>query len=99
MSRRLAVLAALTAACVAGPALAQEAAEPEATRVDDVVVSGTTLRRQVQVFVTAVTAPPRGHGPARWNAQTGVCVSVVNLRREAAQVIADRCRRWLPIWD
>lgn len=90
MSRRLAVLAALTAACLAGPALAQEATEPEATRVDDVVVSGTTLRRQVQVFVTAVTAPPRGHGPARWNAQTGVCVGVVNLRREAAQVIADR---------
>ncbi len=87
-SRSFLAVAALT--CFAVPVAAQETPDQEVTRVEDVVVEGTTLRRQVQVFVAAVTEPPRGHGPARWRETSGVCVGVFNLRRETAQAIADR---------
>ncbi|HEX8660555.1 MAG TPA: hypothetical protein VF686_01725 [Brevundimonas sp.] len=62
------------------------AAEP--TQVDDVLVTGRPLREMVENFVDAVVEPPRGRGPARWDRK--VCVGVVNLRREPAQIIIDR---------
>ena len=63
-------------------------ATPAATHLEDVVVNGRSLRETVEAFVDDVTAPPPGHGPARWNRR--VCVGVVNLRRDAAEVVIDR---------
>lgn len=76
---------------LAGAAAAQDRpTEPEATRVDDIVVRGEPLRDQVSTFVDDVIEPPRGRGIARWSDRGGVCVGVVNLRPEAAQAMADR---------
>ncbi len=76
------------------PAWGQDPPEPEPTQLDDVIVegslSGIPLREQVATFVDSVTAPPPGRGPARWHDLAGVCVGVVNLRRDAAQAMADR---------
>ena len=69
---------------VAGPCLAQ--AVP--TQLEDIVVEGRALPDAVGQFVDEVIAAPRDRGPARWASR--VCVGVVNLRLEAAQVIADR---------
>lgn len=77
-----------------GPTWGQDPPEPEPAELDDVLVqgslSGVPLRRQIETFVDAVTAPPPGRGPARWHELAGVCVGVVNLRRDAAQAMADR---------
>jgi hypothetical protein len=82
---------ALVGLCLSAQSVqAQDPVDPEPTRVDDIVVQGAPLRDQVATFVDAVTAPPRGRGPARWSARAGVCVGVANLEREAAQVMADR---------
>ena len=62
--------------------------EPPATAVEDVVVNGRSLRQTVEAFVSEVTSPPPGHGPARWDRR--VCVGVVNLRQTAAQTLIDR---------
>ena len=62
--------------------------EPPATAVEDVVVNGRSLRQTVEAFVSEVTAPPPGHGPARWDRR--ICVGVVNVRQEAAQIVIDR---------
>ncbi|MBX9576184.1 MAG: hypothetical protein K2X07_11150 [Caulobacteraceae bacterium] len=76
---------------LAGAAAAQDRpVEPEATRVDDIIVRGEPLRDQVSTFVDDVIEPPRGRGIARWSDRGGVCVGVVNLRPEAAQTMADR---------
>jgi len=76
------------------PAWAQDSPAAEPVQLDDVVVqgslSGIPLREQVATFVDSVTAPPPGRGPARWHDLAGVCVGVVNLRRDAAQAMADR---------
>lgn len=64
------------------------AQDPPVTRVDDIVVEGRPLRAVVDDFVDEVIAPPVGRGPARWN--RSVCVGVVNLRPDAAQVLADQ---------
>ena len=69
-------------------ALGQSAQDPAPATLDDVVVEGRTLRSAVERFVDDVVAPPVGRTPARWDRK--VCVGVANLRREAAQVIADR---------
>jgi hypothetical protein len=83
-----------SAVMFAAPALAQNPPEPEPAQLDDVVVegslSGIPLREQVATFVDSVTAPPPGRGPARWHDLAGVCVGVVNLKRDAAQAMADR---------
>lgn len=59
-----------------------------ATELEDVVVNGRSPSEAVDSFVNTVVAPPRGRGPARWDRK--VCVGVVNLRRDAAQVMVDR---------
>lgn len=69
----------------AAPACAQDV---PTTSLPDVVVSGRSLERTVEAFVDEVTSPPPGHGPARWAQR--VCVGVVNLQPEAAQVVIDR---------
>ena len=58
------------------------------SQLEDVVVEGRTLRDAVNSFVDGIVAPPVGRGPARWNRR--VCVGVVNLRRDAAQALADQ---------
>lgn len=67
-----------------------DASGQDATTVEDVVVAGRPLRRIVEDFVDEVVEPPRGRGPARWYDRATVCTGVVNLRREAAQALADR---------
>ncbi len=79
----------LFALALAIPSLAVAQETPETT-VEDIVVLGTPLREQVETFADTVVAPPRGRGPARWSARSGICVGVVNLQREAAQAMADR---------
>lgn len=64
--------------------------EPEPTPVDEIIVRGMPLDEQVTTFVDEVTAPPAGRNPARWRELSGVCVGVVNLRRDVAQAMADR---------
>lgn len=70
------------------PVQATPPQDPPATVVDDVVVNGRSLRQTVEAFVSAITSPPPGHGPARWDRR--VCVGVVNLRRDAAQIVIDQ---------
>lgn len=84
------VLSALVLCAIGGGAQAQDGSQAEPARVDDVVVLGTSLRDQIGTFVGAVTAPPRGRGPARWNERAGVCVGVANLEPVSAQFVADR---------
>lgn len=62
--------------------------EPPATAVEDVVVNGRSLQQTVEAFVSEVTSPPPGHGPARWDRR--ICVGVVNLRQDAARIVIDR---------
>lgn len=82
-------LAFLALTIAAGPSLGQEPPQdPPATTLEEVVVEGRSLREAVNSFVDDVTAPPPGRGPARW--RESVCVAVVNLRRDAAQALADR---------
>lgn len=80
----------LSLALLLGPMLmaGTSRAQDQATQLEDVVVQGRALTEAVRQFVDEVVAPPRGHGPARWDRR--VCVGVVNLRQEAAQVIIDR---------
>lgn len=58
------------------------------TQLDEVVVEGSRLTDRVEAFVDNIVAAPMRRGPARWHRD--VCVGVVNLRPETAQVIADR---------
>ena len=86
MSLALTVLAALPQDASRPPPVAAPAVQ--ATELEDVVVNGRSLSEAVDSFVNTVVAPPRGRGPARWDRK--VCVGVVNLRRDAAQVMVDR---------
>jgi hypothetical protein len=87
---RWCLAASIVCLSLAGPARAgpQESQEAEATALEDLVVEGRTLREAVEAFVDAVTAPPPGHGPARW--QQRICIGVVNLRHDAARIIIDQ---------
>lgn len=71
-------------------AIAQQTRTETETAVEDIVVLAMPLREQVETFVDDVTAPATGWGPARWDERSGICVGVVNLRRDAAQAMADR---------
>lgn len=71
-------------------AIAQQTPTETETAVEDIVVLAMPLREQVETFVDDVTAPATGWGPARWDERSGICVGVVNLRRDAAQAMADR---------
>ncbi len=69
-----------------GPLVAQE--QSEATRLEDVTVTGTKLETLIEAFVRDVAAPVPGRNLARWD--TSVCVAVVNFRADGAQYLADR---------
>lgn len=58
------------------------------TELEDIVVQGRRIDEQVRGFVDEIAAPPSGRGPARWH--DNICVGVANLRRDAAQYLADR---------
>src|SRR5262245_46523338 len=91
------IAAAAAAALHAGHTFAQApAAEPQADAAsaptDEVIVRGRRmsdvreeLRVYVDKFVTQVVKTPGDRGYARW--QGGVCVSVTNLKEEAAQYL------------
>jgi hypothetical protein len=82
---------AIGAGLIPAAAMAQQTPSlSEETEVEDIVVPGVPLREQVETFVDDVTAPAPGWGPARWDERGGICVGVVNLRRDAAQALADR---------
>ena len=57
-------------------------------RLEDIEVSGRPLDEMIDAFVGTVSAPVRNRGLARW--RQNLCVGVVNLRTETAQVVADR---------
>lgn len=74
------------------PASAQVSPQdPGPAQVEDVIVEGRRLSETIERFVDDVVAPPVGRGPARWDRK--VCVGVLNLRRDAAQVIIDQVSR------
>lgn len=76
------------------PAANTPASQPEqttseqATTVEDVVVVGRQLEEQITNFLDAVTLPEANMKVSRWNKE--VCVSVVNMRNDAAQYLVDR---------
>lgn len=86
----LALSLALGLGLMPAVAVAQQTPPSEEATVEDIVVPGMSLRDQVETFVDDVTAPATGWGPARWDERWGICVGVVNLRRDAAQAMADR---------
>ncbi len=70
---------------------AQSAPEADAqatTELEYVVVQGRRIDERVRGFIDEVAAAPAGRGPARW--RDNICVGVANLKREAAQYLADR---------
>lgn len=83
-------LRGLALAVLLGPVLiaGESRAQDEPTELEEVVVEGRALSEAVRQFVDEVIAAPLDRGPARWTRR--ICVGVVNLRPEAAQVIADR---------
>jgi hypothetical protein len=80
----------LALAVLLGPVLNAGAtwSQDDPTQLDDIVVERRALSEAVRQFVDDVIAAPLDRGPARWTRR--LCVGVVNLRPEAAQVIADR---------
>lgn len=93
MARWLGLIVAL-ALIGAGPAWTQtppadtEGQDLPATTLEDVVVSGQTLRERAETFVDEVAQPVRRRGLARWDRPA--CFGVVNFRGDAARQIADR---------
>lgn len=91
------LLAGLFASALLGlsgqPAPETDPSGQDATTVEGVVITGRPLRRIVEDFVDEVVEPPPGRGPARWYDRATVCTGVVNLRRDAAQALADRVSR------
>ena len=67
---------------------AQPVQADQATAVEDVVVVGRQLDEQISSFLEDVTLPEANMRVSRWN--KGICVSVVNMRNDAAQFIVDR---------
>jgi hypothetical protein len=63
-------------------------AHEEATRLEDVTVTGGRLETLIESFVREVAAPNPGRNLARWD--TTVCVAVMNFQTEGAQYLADR---------
>lgn len=88
--RTLVLSVALGIGLMPAVAVAQQTPTETETTVEDIVVLGMPLREQVETFVDDVTIPATGWGPARWDERWGICVGVVNLRRDAAQAMADR---------
>jgi len=93
-------LAAGVAAQAPTGAAADIADSPPSVRAvgDEVVVRGqrmseikSDLRVEVDKFVTQVASPVSERGYARWH--RGVCVSIQNLERNAAQYLVDRISR------
>lgn len=80
---------ALAMTCPASAQVPPQDAAP--TELETVVVEGRLLSETVERFVDDVVAPPVGRGPARWDRK--VCVGVLNLRREPAQVLVDQVSR------
>lgn len=100
LARASVVLASAAAALLCGqvfaqaPAPAASPAEAPDQPTDEVIVRGRRmtdvqeeLRLYVNKFVVEVAKPAGDRGYARW--QGGVCVSVSNLKPEAAQYLVD----------
>ncbi len=62
--------------------------DPQATAVEDVVVSARPLDAQVRSFLDDVALPERTLRMARWYRH--VCVGTVNMRGASAQYVVDR---------
>lgn len=67
--------------------VAHQEVDDAPVRIEDVQVSGRTLRDQTTAFVGEVSAPPPQRGLARWTG--ALCVGVVNLKNDAAQALID----------
>lgn len=86
MSFAALAVAALLGTVPQDPQLASPLDQP--VEVEDVIVNGRRFEEAADRFVSEVANPAGTRGLARW--RRGVCVSVVNLRADAAQYIVDR---------
>jgi len=93
MLRTLATVAALAAACMTTPAMAQtptgqapaaSASDPDST----VVVQGRKEEDAVRAFVAEIGEGPKGVNLARWDCK--VCVGAINVTPDYAQKLIDR---------
>jgi hypothetical protein len=89
------LIAAFAAAALltTSPQTAPQAAAPDPVTeapivLEDVTVTGRSLDTLIEDFVSEVAEPNRNRGLARWRGT--VCVSVANLKGEAAQYLVDR---------
>lgn len=82
----LAMLAA--GALLISPQQAPATPQDAPAQLEDVVVDARRLEQLAREFIDDVAAPTRTRGLARWN--TRLCVGVLNLRADVAQVIVDR---------
>ncbi len=81
---RTIAFAAVLAAITAAHAFAQQTPESE----DRVTIEGRRAEDAVRAFVAEVGAAPTGVNLARWDRK--ICVGVMNLKTEYAQVLADQ---------
>lgn len=64
------------------------AAEPETSRLADVIVDGRRLEEAARAFVEEIGAPPPGTRPGRWNSE--MCISVTGMQQRYAEYLIDR---------
>lgn len=73
---------------VQDPAPETASQDETAVQLEDVTVTGRTLKQLISRFVAEVAEPNARRGLARWSDR--VCVGVANLRGDAAQYLVDR---------
>lgn len=81
-------VATILSGLMAFQASTSQPAAQDATRIDDIVVSARRDADQIRSFLDDISLPERSLNTARFFNK--VCVGVVNLRPDAAQLIADR---------
>ena len=84
----MSLVASVVAGFMAVQASASAPPVQEPTRIDDIVVSARRDADQIRSFLDDVALPERNLNTARFFRK--VCVGVINLRQDAAQLIADR---------
>lgn len=84
----MSLVASVVAGFMAVQATASQPPVQETTRIDDIVVSARRDADQIRSFLDDISLPERSLNTARFFQK--VCVGVINLRQDAAQLIADR---------
>ncbi len=84
----MSLVASVVAGVLAFQAAGSQPPAQDATRIDDIVVNARRDADQIRSFLDDISLPERSLNTARFFEK--VCVGVVNLRPDAAQLIADR---------